>query len=110
MRNGFIYPSPELIKYQNNEINLYNPHLSDLFTLGLVLLEVFYMANMDCVYEKLFEQVNYEAIWVKLNPIKNQGLRKKLFTLLDPEPKNRQMIFKQYLKPISLEVFNQKSK
>jgi hypothetical protein len=29
---------------------------------------------------------------------------------LDPEPKNREMIFKQYLKPISLEVFNQKSK
>lgn len=38
VRNGFVYPSPELIKYQNHEIEDYNKHLSDLFTFGLVLL------------------------------------------------------------------------
>jgi hypothetical protein len=69
------------------------------------------MTNMDCVYERSFSQVNYEAIWTKLNPIKSQEFKKKLFMILDPEPKNREMIFKYYLKPISsFEVFNEKSK
>ncbi len=30
------------------------------------------MANMDCVYEKYFEKVDYDAIWNKLSGIKNQ--------------------------------------
>lgn len=38
VRNGFVYPSPEVIKLQNHEIEGYEKHLSDLFTFGLVLL------------------------------------------------------------------------
>jgi hypothetical protein len=53
-RNGSIYPSPELIKLQNNETNKIDQHFNDLFTFGLVLLEVFFMINMDCVYEGRF--------------------------------------------------------
>lgn len=37
-KNGFVYPSPEIIKFQKGEIDKYDKHSSDLFTFGMVLL------------------------------------------------------------------------
>jgi len=46
-----------------------------------------------------------------LSGFKSIELRKKLFILLDPEPKNREMIFKYYISSVpSTDIFNRLSK
>ena len=56
-QNGFAYPSPEKILYQNDQILSYDPYRSDLFSLGTVILESLNLEHMDVIYEKGFRRV-----------------------------------------------------
>lgn len=47
---GHSYPSPEKILHDNGLISSYDLHLSDLFTLGVVLLEALRLEHMDVLY------------------------------------------------------------
>lgn len=91
---GFTYPSPEKILFDNQLIKSYNHGLSDLFTLGIVLLETMSLEHMDSLYEKGFRRIRHLKIIEKINMISNDFLRNKLKILLDHEPNKRADIFR----------------
>ena len=56
-QNGFSYPSPEKILYQNDQIFEMDENKSDLFSLGTVVLETLNLEHMDIIYEKGFRRI-----------------------------------------------------
>lgn len=55
-----VYLSPQLIKQlsQQKSSPVHNPIKSDIFALGIMLIEIIFSENMSC----LFDYVNYEII------------------------------------------------
>lgn len=60
--NGFIYPSPEKILYENDMIDGYDPYLSDYYSLGVMALELIHLEQMDIIYEKGFRRIQEDTI------------------------------------------------
>jgi serine/threonine protein kinase len=55
--HGNIYPSPEKILFRNGYINEPDAFLSDLFSLGVALLEMYFLEHMDTIYEKGYRRI-----------------------------------------------------
>lgn len=55
--HGIIYPSPEKILFRNGFIKEPDSFLSDLFSLGIVLLEIYFFQHMDIIYEKGYKRM-----------------------------------------------------
>ena len=70
-QNGFAYPSPEKILYQNDQIYEYDPYRSDLFSVGVIALEAIHLEHMDVIYEKGFRRVLQAKIEQKLSKVEN---------------------------------------
>lgn len=69
------------------------------------------MENMDCVYQRYFERVDHDIVLKRINVFKSEQLRKKMFILLDPEAKNREIIYKYFVNSISsTDIFNRMPK
>lgn len=70
-----IYPSPEKILFDNRLIQTYDHLLSDLFALGVVLLECLCLETMDSLYEKGFRRIRYTSIIEKMVLVRSESLR-----------------------------------
>ena len=95
-QNAFACPSPEKILLQNDQIFNICPYRSDLFSLGIVVLEALNCEHMDVLYEKGFRKVIESRVQEKLNQIKDKSLKFKLAILLTHDPRNRDEIYNQY--------------
>ena len=89
MVNSTIYPSPEKILFSNSFISTYDKTLSDIFTLGIVILEIIYFYNMDCLYESNFRRIISSQIIEKISNIKYPDLKNKLKIILSQETTRR---------------------
>lgn len=88
--NMHVYDSPEKIKSISSTMEEhYDVYLSDLFSLGVVILEIYHLEFMDDVYNKNGRMINRELLERRLNTITNSKLRRYTGLLLDPQPEKR---------------------
>jgi hypothetical protein len=103
------YPSPEkLSAAYDNKLQDYDEFLSNLYTIGIISLEVNRLEPADNVYIRKRE-INYGEIKNRLLEFRSERLRKGVECLLDSNPAERKKIYQfwgienkeiHYLEPI----------
>jgi serine/threonine protein kinase len=94
--HGNIYPSPEKILFKNGYINEPDQFLSDLFSLGVTLLEMYLLEHMDIIYEKGCKRILETKLVEAINKVTSKELKKRLKIILSQEPVKRKLILKEY--------------
>lgn len=79
---GNIYPSPEKILFENGYIQNYDIFLSDLFSLGVMILDIFFLEHMDILYERGYRRLIENRVFEMINKFRSKDLRNKLQILL----------------------------
>ena len=69
---GNIYPSPEKILHKNGYIGEPDLFLSDLFSLGVTLLEMYFLEHMDVIYERGYKRISEIKMIEKINKIESR--------------------------------------
>lgn len=104
--NVHIYPSPEKLECMNNIRSDYNWYTSDLFSLGMVILEAVNLEFLDDIYKPNYRDINYLSLENKLQAIKNSVIKNYVEKLLRSEKHRLEVVqeidyqVKRNIKPV----------
>ena len=70
--------------------------VSDLFSLGVTLLEMLFYEHMDIIYERGYKRIVESKLIEKINKITSKELKHKIKIILSLEPLKRYQILKEY--------------
>jgi hypothetical protein len=80
------YPSPEKLNIANNsKLSNYDEFASNLFSVGVIGLEVHNLQSLDNLYLKK-KEVNFEEVRSQVSKFKDEKLRRGLGCLLNVSP------------------------
>jgi len=87
------YPSPEkLSTAYGSKLNTYDEFSSNLFSVGVIGLEIYYLEFVESIYSKK-KDVNLEEVRSRVKKFKDEKLRRGVECLLNVNPSERKKIY-----------------